>query len=68
MDWLPILFDAQLILIVVVLVAWALHKQPEKRRERRRKAGIRCTDGKVVGKRPTPAMTAEEIVKVCNSL
>lgn len=70
MDWFPILFDVQLVLMVIVLVIWARSPAKNKRhvaRQRRQATGIRCTDGKVIGK-PAPAMTAEEIVKVCDSL
>lgn len=65
MDIFPILFDAQLILLVGVLVAWALYKP--RRRQHRRQEGIRCTDGKIVGGM-TPAMSAEEVIAICNSI
>ena len=35
MDILPVLFDAELVLLVITLVIWALYK-PAKRRKRRR--------------------------------
>ena len=55
MDWYPILFDAQLVIIILTLVLFAFDVKItawEKnviRRFRRKKTGIRCTDGKVVG-------------------
>lgn len=74
MDLLPILFDAQLFVIVATLVICAFDdkiKALERRvfrRNRRRKAGIRCTDGKVIGKKPVPAMTAEEVIAICKDI
>lgn len=65
MDWFPIVFDTQLVLLVIVLVIWA--RKPARRRRRRNTAGVRCTDGKVVGG-ITPSMSAEEVIAVCNSL
>lgn len=59
MDWFPILFDAQLVLLVITLVIWALHK-PTGRKRRRKPV--------IVETRPAPQMTAEEIVRVVNSL
>ena len=67
MDILPVLFDAELVLLVITLVIWALYK-PAKHRKRRRKEGIRCTDGHIVSGGPVPQMTAEEIVRICNEL
>ena len=81
MDILPILFDTQLVIFVMVLIIWAKYETVIRwarmarrwavrmiRRIRRRKAaGIRCTDGKVVGG-IAPAMTAEEVIRVCSSL
>lgn len=73
MDRFPILFNAELLLLVAALVIWAFDdklvawRRHVVRRIRRRKAGIRCTDGHIVGG-ITPAMSAEEVVKVCNSL
>ena len=73
MDWFPILFDAQIVLLVVALVIWANEKAIIRwrrrliRRIKRRKAGIRCTDGKIVGG-IAPAMSAEEVIAVCSSL
>ena len=56
MDRFPILFDAQLALLVITLVIWAMddkvaawERRVLRRIRRRKKAGIRCTDGKVVG-------------------
>ena len=56
MDWYPILFDAQLALIVIALVVWAFddeiaawERRVIRRIRRRKKSGVRCTDGKVVG-------------------
>ena len=60
MDIFPMLFDIQLIIFAAVLVIWALHK-PAGRRVRRRKPVI-------MEVRPVPRMTAEEIVKVVDSL
>lgn len=61
MDWYPILFDAQLALIVIALVAIAFddkiaawERRVIRRIRRRKTAGIRCTDGKVVGYRRIP--------------
>ena len=73
MDWFPILFDAQLVLLVAALVLWVFDdklvawRRRVVRKIRRRKAGIRCTDGKIVGG-ITPAMSAEEVIAVCNSI
>lgn len=75
MDILPILFDAELFLLVITLVIWA-KKEAVARFERRvarwfrrRKAqGIRCTDGHIVSGGPVPQMTAEEIIRICNEL
>lgn len=74
MDLLPILFDAQLFVIVVVLICIVFEdklkafEQRVFRRFKRRKEGVRCMDGKIVGAKPIPVMTAEEIIKVCDSL
>lgn len=75
MELYPMLVDAQFILIVITLVIWAKkdvvaewERRIRRMVKRRRKGGIRCADGKVIGERIAPAMTAEEIVKVCNSL
>lgn len=59
MDWFSILFDAQLVLLVITLVIWALHK-PAGRKRRRKPV--------IVETRPAPQMKAEEIVRVVNSL
>lgn len=75
MELYPMLVDAQIVLIVITLVIWAKkdvvaewERRIRRMVKRRRKGVIRCSDGKVVGERIAPAMTAEEIVKVCNSL
>ena len=55
MDLYPILFDAQLVLIVLTLVIWVYDDRIKAwerqvfRRLRRRKTGIRGIDGKMVG-------------------
>ena len=55
MDLYPIMFDAQLVIIVLTLVLIAFDgkiaalEKKVIRRFRRKKTGIRCTDGKVVG-------------------
>jgi len=73
-DWLPILFDAQLVVIAATLVIWAFDDKIKAwerrvfRRNRRRKAGIRCTDGHIVSGGPVTQMTAEEIVRICRDL
>lgn len=54
-DWFPILFDAQLVLIVLALVIWVFDDKIKElehrvfRRLRRRKTGIRGLNGKMVG-------------------
>ena len=69
MDKFAVLFDAQLILIVAVLVAWA-KKEALIRWERKARRTIRRIrrHRQPVEARPTPRMTAEEIVRVVNSL
>jgi hypothetical protein len=75
MDILPILFDAEFVLLVITLVILA-KKEAVARFERRvirwirrrKKQGIRCTDGHIVSGGPVPQMTAEEIVRICNEL
>ena len=73
-DWFPILFDAQLVVIVATLVFWACYDKIMVfirrvfRRNRRRKAWIRCTDGKIVGAKPIPSMTAEEVIAICRDI
>ncbi len=56
MDILPILFDAQLVLIIGILVYWALMDFPKRRKAAQEQ------------EHPAPAMTAEEVIAVCNSL
>ena len=81
MDILPILFDAQLVIFVMVLIIWAKYETVIRwarmarrwmvwmiRRVRRSTGGIRCTDGHVVSGKPVPQMTAEEIVMICNGI
>ena len=74
MDLYPILFDAQLVVIAATLVIWVFDDKLKAwerrvlRRNRRRKAGVRCTDGKVVGRKPVPAMTAEEVIAICRDI
>lgn len=71
-DWFPILFDAMLVVIVVTLVIWAFDdkiKAWERRVFRRKKKkGIRCTDGRIVGMKPIPSMTAEEVIAICRDI
>ena len=76
MDKFAILFDVQLILIVITMLAVAIEdklfrfERKAARRIREKISALRT------GKRkdaeeivvPAPAMTAEEIVQVCNSL
>lgn len=79
-DLFPILFDAQLIVFVGVLVIWAKYETVIRwvrrarrwavrtiRRIRRGRGRIICTDGNIAGW-IAPAMSAEEVVAVCNSL
>ena len=74
MDLYPILFDAQLVVIVATLVIWVFDDKIKAwerrvlRRNRRRKAGIRCTDGRIVGRKPVPSMTAEEVIAICRDI
>ncbi len=72
-DWFPILFDAQLVVIVVMLVilvfddkikAW---EQKMIRNIRKKKNGIRCTDGKIVGMKEIPTVQAEKVIELCRN-
>ena len=72
-DWFPILFDAQLIVIVATLVILVFDDKIKAwerrvfRRNRRRKAGIRCTDGKIVGMKEIPTVQAEKVIELCRN-
>ena len=61
MDWYTILFNVELVIFVLALVAIAFddkltawERRVISRIRRHRKSGVRCTDGKVVGYRRIP--------------
>ena len=56
MDLFQILFNVQLLLFVGILVYWALMEYPNRRQAEEEQ------------EHPAPAMTAEEVIAVCNSL
>lgn len=73
MDWYPMLFDAQLVVIVATLVicvfddkikAW---EQRVIRNFTKTKNGIRCTDGRIVGMKEIPMVQAEKVVELCRN-
>ena len=74
MDLYPILFDAQLVVIVATLVIYVFDdrikawEQRVIRNIRKKKNGIRCTDGRIVGAKPIPSMTAEEVIAICRDI
>ena len=73
MDWFPILFNVELILFVITLVFIAKEDVLIRLRRcvirviRRRRAA-NSADEQIHAAPVRPAMTAEEIVKVCDSL
>ena len=73
MDWFPIVFNVELILFVITLVFIAKEDVLIRLRRRvirmigRRRAAHRASE-QIHTAPVRPAMTAEEIVKVCDSL
>lgn len=73
MDLYPILFNAQLVLIVVTLIVIVFDdriKRWENKVIRRikRRGGIRTTDGKVVCRDSVHRMSGAEIVRIINDV
>lgn len=73
MDWYPILFDLQLVMVVIALIVFAFDdkiKRWERKviRRFRRKGGIRTMDGKIICRDSVHRMSRAEIINIVNDV